>query len=119
MQTVNNPDNGKSTSLYLIFLSNGPINFKLGLQGLTAYSTMEAELVAAALTMKEPILCSNIMREMGIGTHFDSVPVYIDNTSTLHIAGNRNLQRESQARSSIVLLYSGMSQGGDDPHSGR
>lgn len=33
--------------------------------------------MAAALTMEEAILCSNMMREMGIGTRFDSVPVYI------------------------------------------
>ena len=50
-----NPDNGKSTPSYLIFLSNGPISFKVGLQGLTAQSTMEAELVAAAFTMKGAI----------------------------------------------------------------
>ena len=35
----NNPDNGKSTSSYIVFLSNGPVSFKVGLQGLTAQST--------------------------------------------------------------------------------
>ncbi|CAM9755483.1 unnamed protein product [Sphacelaria rigidula] len=39
--------------------------------------------------MKEAILYSNKMREMRFGTRFDSVPVDIDNTSTLHVAGNR------------------------------
>ena len=48
----NNPDNGKSTSSHVAFLSDGPVSFKVGLQGLTAKSAMEAELVAAALTMK-------------------------------------------------------------------
>ena len=46
----NNPDNGQSTSSYIAFLSDGPVSFKVGLRGLTAQSTMEAELVAAALT---------------------------------------------------------------------
>ena len=78
---LNNPDNGKSTSSYIAFLSNGPVSFKVGLQGLTAQSTMEAELVAAALTMKEAVFCSNMMKELGFGTRFDNVPVYIDNTS--------------------------------------
>ena len=29
----NNPDNGKSTSSYIAFLSDGPVSFKVGLQG--------------------------------------------------------------------------------------
>ena len=47
---------------------------------------MEAELVAAALTMKEAVSYS--LKELEFGTRFDNVPVYIDNTSTLHVAGN-------------------------------
>ena len=45
--------------------------------------------MAAALTMKETVFCSNMMKELGFGTRFDSVPVYIDTTSTLHVAGNQ------------------------------
>ena len=56
----NNPDNGRSTSSYIVMLDNAPISFKVGLQGLAAQSTMEAELVAAALAMKEAIFCSNM-----------------------------------------------------------
>ena len=79
----NNPDKGKSTSSYIAFLSDGLVSFKVGSQGLTAQSTMEAELVAAALTMKETVFCSNMMKKLGFGMRFDNVPVYIDNTSTL------------------------------------
>ena len=61
----------------------------MGLQGLAAQSTIEAELVAAALTMKETVFCSNMMKELGFVTSFDNVPVYIDNTSSLHVAGNQ------------------------------
>ena len=85
----NNPDNGKSTSFYIAFLSDGPISFNVGLQGLTAQSTMEPEFVVAALTMKEAEFCSNMMKELGFGTRFDNVSVYIDNTSTLHVAGSQ------------------------------
>ena len=84
----NNPDNGKSTSSYIVMLANGPITFKVGLQGLTAQSTMEAELVAAALTMKEAF-CKSMVQELGFKDGFNSVPIFIDNTSALHIAGNR------------------------------
>ena len=48
----NNPDNGKSTSCYIMMLSRAPVSFKSGVQSLTAMSTMEAELVASALAMK-------------------------------------------------------------------
>ena len=63
----NNPDNGKSTSAYLVMLSKASISFKSGIQSLTAMSTMEAKLVASALTMKEAVVCSNMMTELGFG----------------------------------------------------
>ncbi|CAB1096834.1 unnamed protein product [Ectocarpus sp. CCAP 1310/34] len=64
--------------------------FKSGLQSLTAQSTMEAELVAAALAMKEAVFCSNILTELGFGKEFAQVPLYCDNTATLHSLGNRS-----------------------------
>ena len=33
--------------------------------------------------------CSNMIKKLGFGTCFDSVPPYIDNTSALHVTGNR------------------------------
>ena len=98
----NNPDNGRSTSLYIVMLANDPISFKVGLQGLTAQSTMEAELVAAALAMKEAMFCSNIMLELGFGKSFGSVPLYIDSTSALHVAGNRTYSPRAKH---IALKY--------------
>ena len=79
----NNPENGRSTSAYIVMLANAPISFKVGLQGLTAQPMMNAKLVAEALTMKEAVFCSNIMLELGFDENFGSVPLYIDNTSTL------------------------------------
>ena len=38
-------------------LANGLISLKVGLQGLAAQLIMEAELVAAVLTMKEAVFC--------------------------------------------------------------
>lgn len=85
----NNPDNGKSTSCYIVLMCKAPISFKTGQQSLTAMSTMEAELVAGALAMKEAVFCSNMMKELGFGTQFEQVPVNIDNTATLHVIGNQ------------------------------
>ena len=51
---------------------------------------MEAELGAAALSMKEEaVICSNIMLELVFEKGFGSVPLCIVDTSALHIAGNR------------------------------
>ena len=52
-------------------------------------STMEAELVASALAMKEALFCSNMMTELGFGKEFGQVPLHIDNAATLHVIGNR------------------------------
>ena len=84
-----NPDNGKSISSHIVMLANGLISFKVGIQSLTAQSTMEAKLVAAAIAMKESLFCRNMVMELGFTEGFRSVPVYIDNMSALQVAGNR------------------------------
>ena len=46
--------------------------------------------MAIALILKEEtVCCSNMMLELGFDERFGSVPLYIDNTSALHIADNR------------------------------
>ena len=83
-------------------LSDGPISFKVGIQKITAQSTTKAELVAAALTMKEAVFCNNMMLELGVKEGFSSVPLYIDNTSALHVAGNRTYSPRAKH---IMLRY--------------
>ena len=85
----NNPENGKSTSCYMMMLSRAPVSCKSGVQSLTAMSTMEAGLVASALTMKEAVSCLNILTDLGFGKEFEQLPLHIDNTATLHVIGNR------------------------------
>ena len=97
-----NFDNGKSTSAYIVMFANGPISFKVGLQSLTAQSIMEAELVAAATERKESLFCRNKMMELGFTEGFRSVPVYIDNASALHVAGNRTFSPRAK---NIALRY--------------
>ena len=60
--------------------------------------------MAVALTMKEEaVFCSNMMMaELGFGESFGSVPLHIDNTSALHIAGNRTYIPRAKH---IVLSY--------------
>ena len=79
----NNPESGKSTSSYIVMLTNDPISFKMGLQNLKI--AMEVELVEAALSMKEAIYCSNIMVGLDFKKGFSSVLLYLGK----HVAGNR------------------------------
>ena len=63
---------------------------------------MEAVLVAAATAMKESLFCRNMMMELGFTDGFWSIPVYIDNTSALHLAGNRTFSPRAKH---IALRY--------------
>ena len=101
----NNPDNGWSTSSYIVMKTNAPIGFKIGLQGLTVQSAMEIELVTAALAMEEAVFCSNMMLKLGFDESFGGVSLYIDNTSALRIADNRTYSpRQSTSRRGIISL---------------
>ena len=70
-------------------LANGHIGFKVGLQSLTAQSKIKVEHVAATLTIKGAVFCSNMKVELGFEKGFGSVPLHLGNTSILHVAGNR------------------------------
>ena len=85
-----NLDNSKSTSLFIVMLTDGPLSFKVSLQSLTTQPTMEMEFMAAALTMKGAVFFPNMVVEVGFEKGFSSVPLYLDNTSTLHVVGNRS-----------------------------
>ena len=63
---------------------------------------IEAELVAAALTMKEGVFCSNMMLELDFDESFGSRLLYIDNTSALHVAGNQTFSARTKH---IALRY--------------
>lgn len=49
---------------------------------------MEAEVVTATPAMKEAINCADMMGELGFEDASTSMPIYIDNSSALHVAGN-------------------------------
>lgn len=54
-------------------MCKGVISFNTGEQSLTAMSTMESELVAEALAMKQTVFCSIMIEELGFGTQFEQV----------------------------------------------
>ena len=63
---------------------------------------MEVELVAAALTMKDVVFCSKMMLGLSFDESYDSVPLYIDITSALHVTGNRTYSPRAKH---IALRY--------------
>ena len=80
-----------------------PISFKVGLQSRPAQSTVQTDLVAAALPMKKAVFCSNITVELGFEKTFSTVPFYFDNTFNLHVVpGNRTY---SPSAKHIALRY--------------
>ena len=58
--------------------------------------------MAAATAMKEPLFYKNMMMELGFTEGFRNVPVYIDNTSALRVAGNRTFSPRAKH---IALRY--------------
>ena len=88
------PKNSKPITSCIVFVANATDSFKVRLGGLTSESIMEAEFVATALVMQEAVLYSNMMNGLVFGTRSDSVPKCIENTSALHIGGNRTYSSE-------------------------
>lgn len=70
-------------------MCNGPVSSKASMQGLTALSTMETELVVKAFAMREAVVCQNMMTERGFKEDSKCVPLHTDNTSALQAAGNQ------------------------------
>ena len=63
---------------------------------------MEAELVALTLAMKEAVVCWNMLTGLRLGKDFAEVPLYCDNTATLHALVNRSL---SSGNKHIALRF--------------
>ena len=58
--------------------------------------------MAAALTMKEAVFSNNMTMGLGFKEGFGSMPLYIDNTSALQVAGNHTY---SPCAKHIALRY--------------
>ena len=74
--------------LYIVMVANDPSNLNECLKNLTSQFAMDAELLVAGSTMKEAVICSNVMMELDFEKQFSSVRLYLDSTLTLHVVGN-------------------------------
>ena len=62
----------------------------------------ESELVAGALETREAVFCQSMMTELGFKEDFKCVPLHIDNTSALHVAGNQTISSRAKH---VALRY--------------
>ena len=63
---------------------------------------MEAELVAEALAMIDVVFFENMIEELMFNDVSDSGPLYVNNTSALHVACNRTYSPRAQR---IAMKY--------------
>jgi hypothetical protein len=82
-----NPDNGRSTSGYIVKMGTGAISWSSKLQGIVTLSTTEAEYVAATTAGQEILWLRNLLSEFGYKFNAPST-LYIDNRSALSVAKN-------------------------------
>ena len=82
-----NPDNGRSTSGYIVKMGNGAVSWSSCLQSIVALSTTEAEYVAATSAGQEILWFRNLFTEFGYNMDAPST-LHIDNQSALSVAKN-------------------------------
>ena len=82
-----NPDNGRSTSGYILKIGTGAVSWSSKLQNIVTLSTTEAEFVAATSAGTEVIWTRNFLRELGLEINGPS-DIHIDNQSALSVAKN-------------------------------
>ena len=82
-----NPDNGKSTTGWVVKVGTGPIAWSSKLQGLVTLSTTEAEFVAAVTAGQQIIWLRNLLWEFGYSFPTPST-LHIDNMSAVSVAKN-------------------------------
>ena len=82
-----NPDNGRSTSGYLVKVGTGPIAWMSKLQKIVTLSTTEAEFVAAVLAAQQIMWLRNLLMEFGYEFKTPST-LHIDNQSAISVAKN-------------------------------
>lgn len=82
-----NPDNGRSTSSYVVKIGTSAISWSSRLQSVTALSTTEAEYISAVSAGQEIIWLRNLFTELGYDLTSPST-LFIDNRSTVDVAKN-------------------------------
>ncbi|KAF7367080.1 Integrase catalytic domain-containing protein [Mycena sanguinolenta] len=82
-----NPDNGRSTSGFVIMMGGGAISWSSRLQSFVTLSTTEAEYVSAVSAGQEIIWLQNLLEELGYRRD-GGATLLIDNQSAISVAKN-------------------------------
>jgi hypothetical protein len=86
----------KSTTGWVFTLAGGPISWSSKRQSVVALSTCEAEYMAACDAVKEAVWLKRFINDLNIGISFDTVPLHIDNDSTIKLAHNPEFHQRSK-----------------------
>ncbi|XP_031279083.1 secreted RxLR effector protein 161-like [Pistacia vera] len=77
-------DDRKSTSRFIFICNGGAVSWKSSKQSTTAYSTTEAEYIAASEATKEAVLMRKFMIELGVIPNMVyPITLYCDNTGAI------------------------------------
>jgi hypothetical protein len=81
------PDNGRSTSAYVVEISTGAVSWMLRLQSIVALSTTEAEFISAVSAGQEIVWMRLFLGELGYSFDAPSL-LLVDNQSAIQVACN-------------------------------
>jgi hypothetical protein len=82
-----NPDNGRSTSTYVVKMGTGAVSWMSRLQSIVALSTTEAEFISAVSAGQEIIWMRSFLGELGYSFDAPSL-LLVDNQSAIQVARN-------------------------------
>ena len=83
-----NPDNGKSTTGYVVKMGTGCINWSSKQQSVVALSSTQAEYIAAVSGGADALWTRNFLSELGYDLSSSSTPLLIDNQSAIAVSKN-------------------------------
>jgi hypothetical protein len=82
-----NPDNGRSTSAYVVKMGTGAVSWMSRLQSIVALSTTEAEFISAVSAGQEIVWMRSFLGELGYAFDAPSL-LLVDNQSAIQVARN-------------------------------
>jgi hypothetical protein len=82
-----NPDNGRSTSAYVVKMGTGAVSWMSRLQSIVALSTTEAEFISAVSAGQEIVWMRSFLGKLGYSFDAPSL-LLVDNQSAIQVARN-------------------------------
>jgi hypothetical protein len=90
-----NPDNGRSTSAYVVKMGTGAVSWMLRLQSIVALLTMEAEFISAISAGQEIVWMHSFLGELGYSFDVPSL-LLVDTQSAIQVVRNPEHHRRTK-----------------------